>query len=59
MCSVKSLGKVLIKYLIGERALTGTRNTGYAGKDSERNLNINVLKVILSCSVYRKETCRL
>ena len=34
-----------------QRALTGTGDTGNAGKESDRDLYIDLLEVILSCPV--------
>ena len=46
----RSLASRLVQNLVGQRALSGTGNAGDAGKDTQRNIHIDVFQVILGGS---------
>ena len=47
-------GQTFIKDFIDQRAFSGTGYTGDTGKDTDRELNIDIFKVIFSGSTDRQ-----
>ena len=51
-CAVKVAEQFLLEYLIYEGTLSRTRYTRYNSKDSKRNLDIYILQIVLTCTLY-------
>ena len=52
--AIERRSQIFVQYFVHERAFSATRYTRYAGKQSERDRNIDIFQVVFTRTLYRE-----